>query len=55
MVHTASMGLCEDANNTRVSTVRHSLDASGVRLELAAVFDDDDRCVLIHLGRDAAV
>jgi hypothetical protein len=33
-----------------VSTLRQYLDALGTRLELVAVFDDDDRRVPIHLG-----
>lgn len=44
----------ERADDVRVSTLRQYLDALGARLELVAVFDDDDRRVLIHLGRDDA-
>ena len=45
----------EHADDVRVSTLRQYLDALGARLELVAVFDDDDRRVPIHLGRgDAA-
>ena len=38
----------------RVSTLRQYLEALGARLELVAVFDDDDRQVTIRLGRAAA-
>jgi DNA-binding Xre family transcriptional regulator len=44
----------EHADDVRVSTLRQYLDALGARLELVAVFDDDDRRVPIHLGRDDA-
>ena len=45
----------EHSDDVRVSTLRQYLDALGARLELVAVFDDDDRRVPIHLGRgDAA-
>ena len=37
-----------------VSTLRQYLEALGARLELVAVFDDEDRRVPIHLGRDDA-
>jgi hypothetical protein len=45
----------EHSDDVRVSTLRHCLEALGARLELVAVFDDEDRRVPIHLGRDAAV
>ena len=42
----------ERADDVRVSTLRQYLDALGARLELVAVFDDDeDRRVPIYLGR----
>jgi hypothetical protein len=44
----------EHSDDVRVSTLRQYLDALGARLELVAVFDDDDRRVPIHLGRDSA-
>ena len=44
----------EHSDDVRVSTLRQYLDALGARLELVAVFDDDDRKVPIHLGRDDA-
>lgn len=42
----------EHSDDVRVSTWRQYLDALGARLELVAVFDDDDRRVPIDLGRD---
>lgn len=44
----------EHSDDVRVSTLRQYLDALGARLELVAVFDEDDRRVPIHLGRDSA-
>jgi DNA-binding Xre family transcriptional regulator len=42
----------EHADDVRVSTLRQYLEALGARLELVAVFDDDeDRRVPIYLGR----
>jgi transcriptional regulator with XRE-family HTH domain len=41
----------EHADDVRVSTLREYLDALGARLELVAVFDDDERRVPVHLGR----
>jgi hypothetical protein len=38
----------------RVSTLRQYLEALGARLELVAVFDDEERSVPVHLGRDSA-
>jgi DNA-binding transcriptional regulator YiaG len=40
----------EHADDVRVSTLREYLEALGARLELVAVFDDDDRRVPVHLG-----
>lgn len=46
----------EHAEDVRVSTLRDYLDAIGARLELVAVFDDEDeRRVPVHLGREPAV
>ena len=46
----------EHSDDVRVSTLRQYLEALGARLELVAVFeDDDDKRVPIHLGREAAV
>ena len=44
----------EHSDHVRASTLRQYLEALGARLELVAVFDDDDRRVPIHLGRDDA-
>jgi DNA-binding transcriptional regulator YiaG len=44
----------EHADDVRVSTLRQYLEALGARLELVAVFDDEDRRVPINLGKDAA-
>jgi DNA-binding Xre family transcriptional regulator len=44
----------EHAEDVRVSTLRQYLEALGARLELVAVFDDEERSVPIHLGRDSA-
>jgi transcriptional regulator with XRE-family HTH domain len=41
----------EHSDDVRVSTLRQYLEALSARLELVAVFDDDDRWVPIHLGR----
>lgn len=44
----------EHSDDVRVSTLRQYLDALGARLELVAVFeDDDDQRVPIHLGKEA--
>jgi len=40
----------EHSDDVRVSTLRQYLDALGARLELMAVFDDEDRRVPLHLG-----
>jgi len=42
----------EHSDDVRVSTLRQYLDALGARLELVAVFDDEDQRVPIHLGKD---
>ena len=44
----------EHAEDVRVSTLRDYLDAIGARLELVAVFDDEDRRVPVHLGKESA-
>ena len=44
----------EHADDVRVSTLRQYLEALGARLELVAVFDDEDRRVPVHLGKDNA-
>ena len=45
----------EHADDVRISTLRQYLEALGARLELIAVFDDDDeRRVPIHLGKEPA-
>jgi DNA-binding Xre family transcriptional regulator len=41
----------ENAEDVRVSTLRQYLDALGPRLELVAVFDEEDRRVPVHLGK----
>jgi len=40
----------EHSDDVRVSTLRQYLDALGARLELMAVFDDEERRVPLHLG-----
>ncbi len=46
----------EHAEDVRVSTLRDYLEAVGARLELVAVFDDDEegRRVPVHLGKEAS-
>jgi DNA-binding transcriptional regulator YiaG len=45
----------EHAEDVRVSTLREYLEALGARLELVAVFDDDDESrVPINLGKEPA-
>ncbi|MBW3546599.1 MAG: helix-turn-helix domain-containing protein [Actinobacteria bacterium] len=44
----------EHADNVRISTLRQYLEALGARLELVAVFDDEDRRVPIELGKQPA-
>lgn len=50
----AAISKFENAEDVRVSTLRDYLEALGARLELVAVFEDDDRRVPINLGKDAA-
>jgi hypothetical protein len=49
-----SISKLEHSEDVRVSTLRQYLDALGARLELVAVFDDEDRRVPIHLDKDTA-
>jgi DNA-binding Xre family transcriptional regulator len=44
----------EHSEDVRVSTLRHYLEALGARLELVAVFDDEERRVPVHLGKESA-
>lgn len=44
----------ENSDDVRVSTLRQYLEGLGARLELVAVFDDEDRRVPVHLGKDSA-
>jgi len=44
----------EHSDDVRVSTLRQYLEALGARLELVAVFDDEDRRIPIHLGKGTA-
>lgn len=44
----------EHSDDVRVSTLRQYLEALGARLELVAVFDEEDRRVPVHLGKDSA-
>lgn len=44
----------EHAEDVRISTLRQYLEALGARLELVAVFDDEDRRVPIELGKQPA-
>jgi hypothetical protein len=44
----------EHSEDVRISTLRQYLEALGARLELVAVFDDEDRRVPVHLGKDSA-
>ena len=44
----------EHSEDVRVSTLRQYLEALGARLELVAVFDEEDRRVPVHLGKDTA-
>jgi DNA-binding Xre family transcriptional regulator len=50
----AAISKFENADDVRVSTLREYLEALGARLELIAVFDDEDRRIPINLGKDAA-
>jgi hypothetical protein len=53
-VETPSICITELAFDVRVSTLRQCLEALGARLELVAVFDDENLRVPVHLGRDTA-
>jgi DNA-binding Xre family transcriptional regulator len=44
----------EHAADVRVSTLRQYVEALGARLELVAVFADEDRRVPINLGKGSA-
>lgn len=44
----------EHADDVRVSTLRQYLEALGARLELIAVFDEEERRVPINLGKESA-
>jgi len=44
----------EHADDVRVSTLRLYLEALGARLELVAVFDEEERRVPINLGKESA-
>ena len=44
----------ENSEDVRVSSLRQYLEALGARLELVAVFDEEDRRVPVHLGKDSA-
>jgi len=44
----------ENSDDVRVSTLRQYLAGLGARLELVAVFDEDDRRVPVHLGKGSA-
>ena len=44
----------EHSEDVRVSTLRQYLEALGARLELVAVFDEDERRVPVHLGKGSA-
>ena len=41
----------DHSDDVRVSTLRRHLKAFGARLELVAVFDDEERRVRLHLGK----
>jgi DNA-binding XRE family transcriptional regulator len=43
----------ENSDDVRISTLRQYLEALGARLELVAVFDDENRGVPISLGKSA--
>lgn len=43
----------EHSEDVRVSTLRQYLEALGARLELVAVFEDEERRVPIHLGKES--
>ncbi len=44
----------EHSEDVWVSTLRQYLEALGARLELVAVFDDENRRVPVRLGKDSA-
>jgi len=44
----------EHSEDLRVSTLADHLEALSARLELVAVFDDEDRRVLVHLRPEPA-
>lgn len=44
----------EHSEDVRVSTLRQYLEALGARLELVAVFDDNDRRIPVHVGKGSA-
>ena len=45
----------EHADDVRISTLRQYLEALGARLEVVAVFDDEEeQRVPIHLGKESA-
>ena len=44
----------EHSEDVRISTLRQYLEALGARLELVAVFEDEERRVPIHIGKDSA-
>jgi DNA-binding Xre family transcriptional regulator len=51
----AAISKFENADDVRISTLRDYLEAMGARLELVAVFEDDnERRVPINIGKDAA-
>lgn len=50
----AAISKFENADDVRVSTLREYLEALGARLELIAVFDDENRRIPINLGKVAA-
>ncbi len=42
----------ENSDDVRVSSLRQYLEALGAHLELVAVFEDDERRVPVHLGKE---
>lgn len=44
----------EHSEEVRISTLRQDLEALGARLELVAVFEDEERRVPVHLGKEPA-
>ncbi len=49
-----AISMLEHADDVRVSTLRQYLEALGARLELVAVFDDEDRRAPINVGKESA-